>query len=357
MDRYDAYSDRRCACWLLCALCVAAAIAGGSLLLAANEHRRAHSVAAYDRHVERWSEIARPDFARAEFSLSFNGSAPQPLVASDAPEPRGLHDHGGDVLAYAPLRYERSVPPPSAWNEASVHATLTTVGTTVVQLGAHGIPLAYRDRRRDAGGSRSCEHAGGSYEHGGLGRGECTYFYYLAELCVKVRRAPDGQWAADATGGGVGCAAGEGAAWSPARYARARGAHEPAGAAFHRRPPPRAPAPVVVRVRHVEDPLLAAANLTGGALEFPLGDAPKVAGALELLIAGTLLSVPALLFFCSQGLCGPGWPCCRCAAAEYDGRGRRARARVVGEDEFDALAPPGLQETELVSGPRSGTRA
>ena len=40
-----------------------------------------------------------------------------------------------------------------------------------------------------------------------------------------------------------------------------------------------------------------------------MGDAPKVAGALELLICGALLSVPALVFFCTYGGCGPGWPC------------------------------------------------
>ena len=115
---------------------------------------------------------------------------------------------------------------------------------------------------------------------------------------------PHRTWVADTTGGGVGRAAGAAGVWSPARYERARGAHEPAGAAFHRRPPPRAPAPLVVRVRHADDPLIAAANLTGGALEFPLGDAPKVAGALELLICGALLSVPALVFFCTYGGCG-----------------------------------------------------
>ena len=82
---------------------------------------------------------------------------------------------------------------------------------------------------------------------------------------------------------------------------------------------------VTVRVRHADDPLIAAANLTGGALEFPLGDAPKVAGALELLICGALLSVPALVFFCTYGGCGPGWPC-------HGGRYREGDTRVRLDD-------------------------
>ena len=76
---------------------------------------------------------------------------------------------------------------------------------------------------------------------------------------------------------------------------------------------------------NADDPLIAAANLTGGALEFPLGDAPKVAGALELLICGALLSVPALVFFCTYGGCGPGWPC-------HGGRYREGDTRVRLDD-------------------------
>ena len=321
MLQYDPYSDRRCACWLLCVVCVALELAGASLLVAASHHRRAQSVSKYDAAVARWTAI-RPEFALAAFSLRFNGSS-TPLQLDAAKTPEALHDAGADLSKYTPLRYERSLPPP-AWREAGVHATIAALGdtrrpgrATKIELGdIEGFPLTMRDTL-PASSVRACERAGGSYEGGA-----CVAFLYLAELCIKVRRSADGTvftagrpsyshrtWVADTTGGGVGCAAGAAGVWSPARYERARGAHEPAGAAFHRRPPPRAPAPLVVRVRHADDPLIAAANLTGGALEFPLGDAPKVAGALELLICGALLSVPALVFFCTYGGCGPGWPC------------------------------------------------
>ena len=44
MLQYDPQGDRRCACWLLCVVCIALELAGASLLVAASHHRRAQSV-------------------------------------------------------------------------------------------------------------------------------------------------------------------------------------------------------------------------------------------------------------------------------------------------------------------------
>ena len=75
MLQYDPHENRRCACWLLCILCVVLELAGASLLVAASHHRRAQSVSKYDAAVARWTAI-RPEFALAAFTLRFNGSSP-----------------------------------------------------------------------------------------------------------------------------------------------------------------------------------------------------------------------------------------------------------------------------------------
>jgi hypothetical protein len=307
---YDPQGDTACVCRLLLFISVCVALAGVYLLHLSSLHTRAHAVMTYGEVVQQWTDHVRVRFREASFTLQTNLTRKADdrrntnegvlihLTTNASTEL--LPDRGSDLLAYEPLRYERVallLPHRTSWVEEDVRLTLVTRAPgsskrcTFELGGAEGLPVAYRQAwpySRAECGAR----LGGSYNPSS---GQCTCFYAVSEVCIKVSLMA-GCLTPDASGGGVGCEPGKEGLWSPVRYKRLKGARAVGAPSFHRDPPQHIGRPTL-RVRHSADPMISAHNLTHDRLDFGIGDGVKALGGIELLMCAIALGLPAVYFF------------------------------------------------------------
>lgn len=171
-------SDIACGCRILAAVACGVALCGGSLLLFASQHRRAHAISGYAPFVHAWDSEVRPDFDGAALFVNASSEphggqtlrgarlrlAPN---ATDSP----LRDRGADVPRHAPLRYETGAPllaQNARWTEAGVWLSLSSGNPrqrcpAFLLGGIDGIALGYRRERMWHQPRTACARQGGSF--------------------------------------------------------------------------------------------------------------------------------------------------------------------------------------------------
>jgi len=280
------------------------------LFSAATSNSRGDETKLYNKSVDAWTSTYRAEFATSMGWTTFLDDNDKATLTADTTTDPLNDDHTSDLHSYVALKYTlplAAIIPTLTFETDSYDAglynqTLTFNSTdsshSVVSFNLLQILLAQATNAQmncDVSGTQSdtnscpnvCQNKyAGVYDSF---EGECDVLQVIKSFCGKVSLV-SGQWGPDFTNGGYGC--------GPSLALPSSGTF-PVETYTNVAPPNDGDivdfGGVTVTLRSAHDPYIAAAQITGGSLDFGLTKAQKAGAGLIIIIIGAVFMAPAIL--------------------------------------------------------------